>query len=192
MLGGASSWDATRSAGLDPARVEAIYTRFQQSLVDVMEDSARRIVAESLDHSSIDTTPEIKGGPGCQSSDGMMDDILAELGVFENRFIDDTQPGFVDRRGERALASSPVDMMTDIMREFGFPQWEEIDDTQPGFVDRRGERALASSPLDTMIDIKRQLGLPPWEEIDDSQPGFVDRRGERAMAPRKRPPDDGV
>ena len=139
MLDGASSCDAARSTGLAPDRVGAIYTQFQRSLVDVMEDSARQFVAESLSHPSIDAMPEVKGGLGCQSLDGMMTDIMRDLGFPPLEEIDDTAPGWVVRRGKRALASSPKDVMDEILAELGVFENRFIDDTAPGFVDRRVE-----------------------------------------------------
>jgi len=105
MLGGTSSCDSERSRGLDPEHVGAIYTEFRQSLMDVMEHSARRFIAQSLTQSSIDAMPDVMGGLGGQSLEGMMEAILRDLGLPPPDEIDDTVPGFVDRRGERALAS---------------------------------------------------------------------------------------
>jgi len=73
MLGGASSSYAAHSRGLDPEHVGAIYTGFRQSLMEVMEGSARRFIAQSLIQSSIDALPDVMSGLGGQSLEGMVE-----------------------------------------------------------------------------------------------------------------------
>jgi N12 class adenine-specific DNA methylase len=71
--------------GLSNDEVRAIYSRFLLDIRAAMAESAKRFLAGSLAASPTD----------------MMGQILAELGLPSLDLIDDTQPGFVDRRGEK-------------------------------------------------------------------------------------------
>ncbi|MCE5310432.1 MAG: zeta toxin family protein [Acidobacteriales bacterium] len=71
--------------GLSVEEVKAIYSRFLTDIRSAMAESAKRYLAGALGSSPMDTMAE----------------ILMDLSLPPLEMIDDSQPGFVDRRGEK-------------------------------------------------------------------------------------------
>lgn len=84
ILEGASVCEAAKLASLPDAIVEATFQRFRQAMKGAMMEAGRRFLTTTLGSSPVD----------------VMDQILAELGSYDNDVIDNRQPDFVDRREE--------------------------------------------------------------------------------------------